>query len=286
MANIQEKKTKNGKTHYREQVRLKGYPFLKKVNIFLIILTIFVLTFISNGNCYSLELENENSEVWYNTIFDELSDRMYCISETTGNIYEFNSAIDEYCDIILKHIEEGYDPNEKDYYGWTALIYASVSGFPKLVEELLKIPLIRNNIDLRDNLGFSALDYAMHAPELSSLFLNPSLRYDMFLVPFTKLQVYYRYASFFQKKPYSKCVDLLRKYGAKENASPLKVRMKNYINNLIASLFLEFNNQHGENDKKMIVAILEEARSNLEKLEQYKEGDDFGEFCIKNTKFD
>ncbi len=122
----------------------------KKINVFIIILTTFVLTLMPNRNCYALEHENYQ-EVWHNELFEELADRIYCISDTTGSIYEYNAAIDECCDIILKNIEEGCDPNEKGYYGNTPLISASALGYPKLVEALLNIPEIRKNIDLRNN---------------------------------------------------------------------------------------------------------------------------------------
>ncbi len=230
-------------------------------------------------NCNSLE-----NQAWFIKPFDKLADKMYCISEVSANPYEYNAAIDKYCDIILKNIEKGYDPNEKDSDGNTPLMAAAILGCPKLVKELLNIPEIKKNINLRNNSGLSALDLAIEAPEMSCLFLNPSIRNNpLEWVSFITLQSYYSFAPFSAKKPYSECVELLKKYGAEQNPIPLKTRMKNKINQLITIVLNEYNNQSDDN-KKIIESIIKEAKKNLEKLEQYNEDDDFGEFCIKNLE--
>jgi hypothetical protein len=257
---------------------------LKKINIFnFIIFFVFSLYPLKNG--YSQTSNKNYEDIWHNEIFDELLDSIYCVSETTGYINDYNKVIEEYTDEILRKIQEGNDPNEKDESGFTILIKASAFGFPYLVEKLLEIPEIKNNIHIMDKSDLHALDHAMQAIKLSYLFLNPHLRENIFMyIPFLTEQSYYRYNSFFQYKPYRKCVELLKKNGAEENKISLKFRMESKLKSLINTLLAKcISYKLDDEEKKWIFSAITEAQMNLEKLKNFKDGDDFGEFCIRNT---
>lgn len=225
---------------------------------------------------------NDEPMFWHEQFFSTLVDKMYCVSETTGTAESYQAIIEKFRQRLAAKLAAGLDPNEKNEYGQTPLMYAAKFGYPELVEELLKRPEVVANINIKDVHQQNALDYASESYGLSAFFTNPSLIIDPFCyVPFITQLSYYSHKDESGLTPYDKCICLLTRKGAKEGDISLKQRMAHQLEEVIEELCEILTQIPDEEEAKEVVCLLIEiAQQNLLSLANYVEGTSFGEFCL------
>jgi len=162
-------------------------------------------------------LPKSKDDCW--NLLKKLADKMYVIGETTGKIESFRSeeTIAAYHVLALRESnpESLIQENES---GQTPLMAAATLGYARVVNELLRDPLVRNNINKKDKRGMTALDHARFAKRQAIWACNPSIFENPFaFVPYYVTKEYYDTES-----PYQKISEKLKAAGANSNEEASK----------------------------------------------------------------
>lgn len=157
-------------------------------------------------------LSSPRKETGFRIIRDVL-DRIYCISESSGNPASYEQALTEArqrMESLMKR--EDYDPAEDKEEGVNALQMAARLGHYSIVESILAFDKGKALIESEDPLiGFTSLELAkLRVCELEALF-EPLFVLD---IPYIVNLPFY---CDFQM--YDKTIEALKKQGAKERAS-------------------------------------------------------------------
>lgn len=157
-----------------------------------------------------------------------LSDRMYVIGETSGELKEWDAEVAGAAEHIAKRMK---DPS---YHGElirpfadevTPLTFASMNGYPQVVDELLRHESVRQALEQPGPHGLTPWQLSNLAPELTLLVINPTIRSDAWrLIPYLVKTPYYTHDAY---APYERVRASLEAAGATKDLAPLRAFLAN-----------------------------------------------------------
>lgn len=157
-----------------------------------------------------------------------LSDRMYVIGETSGDLKEWDAEVSGAAEHIANRMK---DPS---YHGElvrpfddevTPLTFASMNGYPQVVEELLRYESVRKTLEQPGPHGLTPWQLSNLAPQLTLLVINPTIRSNAWkLVPYLVKTPYYTHDAY---APYERVRAFLETAGATKDLAPLRAFLAN-----------------------------------------------------------
>lgn len=193
---------------------------------------IFILTSFSILSEDTSKNDGNNQDVF--TMISTLRDKIYSAGEVSGinqnSFYyiERAAAVKVAC-YVASHLDAKQLIEKKN--NLTPLMLAAKSGYPDVVNALMLSKLVKDHINEPDPNGFTALDYAYYAPQISSPFYNPEMALNGFaFVPY--LVTLNAYTTYDENNPYIATIKNLKLAKAEGDENSFKDKifkvMKNY----------------------------------------------------------
>jgi hypothetical protein len=154
---------------------------------------------------------------------NKLFDRMYAIGETSGSLKEWDAAVAGAAVHIADRMqdpsrrEELVRPLERDV---TPLIFASMNGYPQVVDVLLRFESVRTTLEQPGPEGMTAWQLSNLAPQLTLLVINSTIQANEWkLIPYLVKTPYYTDDGY---APYQRVRSSLAAAGAKQDPAPVR----------------------------------------------------------------
>jgi hypothetical protein len=149
--------------------------------------------------------------------------RMYVIGETSGDLKEWDAAV---AGAAMHLADRMKDPSKHDELlqpvkdDVSPLMFASINGYPQVVDELLRFECVRKTLEQRGPYDMTAWQHSNLAPQLTLLVINPTIRSNEWeLIPYWVKTRYYTHESY---APYQRVRASLAAAGAKQELDRVK----------------------------------------------------------------
>lgn len=148
------------------------------------------------------------------TVLDALTDRIYALGETSGNVADMVAAEAKAADEVRLYIKSGSTDGllAKGKGQQSPLAVAAYMGYPNVVAALLTSNLVRSHINDADEMGLTPWIAANLSLRQSLWACNPAIFEN--LQTFVSMYVTQPYYLSNPKSPYKKTRDVLEKAGA------------------------------------------------------------------------